>query len=209
MARTTRKKPVRHAYHHGDLRNALIRATLELIDEVGPKGVRLTEAARRAGVSAAAPYRHFADLEAMLAAVAFEGNALLGAAVAEGLARPGGFLERAEAVAAAYVRFARRHRAHFRAMFDAERDPARHPELREAIRGVMGPIETALRGEVGRTLPATLDVPRALVEIWAQVHGVAALLSDDTFIAILGGRDPEELARGLVRRYVEGLRTRP
>ncbi len=62
--------PRRDTYHHGDLRRALIEAALELVTERGPKGFTLTEVAKRAGVSIAAPYRHFTDKSHLLAAVA-------------------------------------------------------------------------------------------------------------------------------------------
>ena len=66
-------QPKRESYHHGDLKRALTSAALSLVAEKGPKGFTLTEAARRAGVSAAAPYRHFADKASLLAAVAEQG----------------------------------------------------------------------------------------------------------------------------------------
>ena len=84
---TARQTPAGHpekrGYHHGNLRAALVRATRELLASRGPKGFTLADAARKAGVSAAAPYRHFADREALLAAVAHEGFHLFGLRIAE------------------------------------------------------------------------------------------------------------------------------
>src|SRR5271156_5798210 len=78
---TDRRTARRGTYHHGDLKRALTEAALALVAEKGPKGFTLTEAARRAGVSAAAPYRHFADKAQLLAAVATEGFIQLHAAL--------------------------------------------------------------------------------------------------------------------------------
>ncbi len=75
-------------YHHGDLRAALIRAALSLIEEHGVKGLALSDAARLAGVSVAAPYRHFKDKEALLAEIAAEGFVMFRDALARGLAKP-------------------------------------------------------------------------------------------------------------------------
>jgi AcrR family transcriptional regulator len=105
------------SYHHGNLRAALLEATLEAIAEDGPEGFTLRDVARRAGVSAAAPYRHFKDKEELLAAVAGECaerlNELTERAVAAAKANP---LEQYRAAGIAYVQFIVAHPGHFRAL---------------------------------------------------------------------------------------------
>src|SRR5262245_23788463 len=104
-------------YHHGDLRRALLDAALEILAEGGAAGLTLREVARRAGVTHAAPYRHFEDKAALLAAVAEEG---FRAVYAEMLARSERVkdpVERLYQIGAAYVLFAVTHPAHFRVMF--------------------------------------------------------------------------------------------
>src|SRR5512142_720198 len=108
----------RRSYHHGDLRRALLDATLSLATELGPAGVSLRQAAERAGVSQAAPYRHFSGKEAMIAAASEEGFRLLHAAMVEathaGSADPA---QRLAALVACYAEFAVTRTAHFRLMF--------------------------------------------------------------------------------------------
>ena len=111
------KLPERQPYHHGDLRAALMAAALALIDEHGVKGFTLKDAARMAGVSVAAPYRHFADKEALLRAIREEGFAGFDAALAASGEQSATAEERILELGMAYVRFAIGHPAHFRVMF--------------------------------------------------------------------------------------------
>jgi AcrR family transcriptional regulator len=108
----------RATYHHGDLRKALIAAALTAIAEHGAEQFTLRDAARRAGVSPAAPYRHFADRDDLLAAVAADCMLRLGAAMDEAVAHAGTTdpLDVFRATGLAYVRFAVEHPAHFRVM---------------------------------------------------------------------------------------------
>src|SRR5829696_7548039 len=106
-------------YHHGDLRGALVRSALELLRTQGPEALTLRGVARAAGVSQAAPYRHFSDRRALVAAVAEEGFRRLHAAMLEAYrANPGpqGFRQ----IAFAYVHFARSSPAEYRIMFGPE-----------------------------------------------------------------------------------------
>src|SRR5215218_85527 len=122
----------RRGYHHGNLREALIDAALELIGAKGPAGFTIAEAARLAGVSPAAPYRHFRDADALLAEVAVRGfdrfAAVLSRAWNDGAPEP----QRAfEAMGRAYLAFARDEPAYYAAMFEARLEPEAHPGLRE------------------------------------------------------------------------------
>ena len=123
-------KQGRRSYHHGNLREALVAAALELIGEKGPAGFTFAEAARAAGVSAAAPYRHFRDREALLADVAARGfdqfAAGLEAAWNNGDPNP---MQALEAVGRAYLDFARTEPAYYAAMFEAQLPPDLNREL--------------------------------------------------------------------------------
>src|SRR5579871_2133171 len=114
-------------YHHGNLKQALLGAALELIAETGPRGFTLREAARRAGVSHNAPYRHFRDRDELLAAVATEGFDRLTKAMA-GAARKVRPLDRLRRSGIAYVDFALRWPQHFAVMFDAPWTRLDYPE---------------------------------------------------------------------------------
>src|SRR4029079_880871 len=123
----------RRSYHHGNLREALISAALDLIAQKGPAGFTFAEAARQAGVSPAAPYRHFRDRDALMADVARRGfeqfEQRLAAAWDEGRPSPLGALER---LGAGYLRFAHDEPAYFSAMFAAGLPIAEHRDLQEA-----------------------------------------------------------------------------
>jgi AcrR family transcriptional regulator len=118
--------------HHGDLRNALEQAALALIAERGPHGFTLAEACRRAGVSVSAPYKHFADRDALLASLALKGYQEQQRRYRAALATSTDPAEQLAAFAAAYVRFATEERALFDVTFLAGLDKSRHPELVEA-----------------------------------------------------------------------------
>jgi AcrR family transcriptional regulator len=123
----------RRGYHHGNLREALISAALDLIAAKGPAGVTFAEAARQAGVSPAAPYRHFRDRDALMADVARRGferfEARLLAAWDDGRPAPLAALER---MGRAYLAFARDEPAYFSAMFESGLSISEHRELQEA-----------------------------------------------------------------------------
>jgi AcrR family transcriptional regulator len=154
-------------YHHGDLRPALLRAAARLLEKEGPAGLSLREVARRAGVSHNAPYRHFRDREALLAALAAEGFAMLGDALAHSSGR---------AMGEAYVRFALEHPQLFRLMFGGHLAFSRHRALAAAAGR---PYQTLV--EAFRAQPAIADPQMAGAAAWSLVHGLAHLLLDGHF----------------------------
>ena len=166
-------------YHHGNLREALLEAAQEALAESGPGALSLRDVARRAGVSPGAPYRHFADREALLAAVATDGfHAFDEALAAAGRDAPDP-LERLRRLGVAYVHFATTHPEHFRVMFgDSIPDHAKHPELDEAARAAATHLRSAVADSIGAGLLRS-DRPElpALVS-WALVHGLASLALD-------------------------------
>src|SRR5438128_9446581 len=166
-------------YHHGNLRQALIDAALELIEERGVSALTLREVARQVGVTHAAPQRHFADRAALVAAVAEQGFRGLAAHVAavRGSARTPA--QRLRALGVAYIEYAIAHPAHLRVMFSPEvADKTRYQELQRAADAVHdmlhGGIEKAQReGLVRRGDPNALAFAA-----WSMVHGCATLLID-------------------------------
>ena len=154
-------------YHHGDLRPALLRSAARLLEKEGPGALSLRAVARRAGVSHAAPYRHFADREALLAALAAEGFRRLGEALAPASGR---------AMGEAYVRFALDHPQLFRLMFGGHLGFARHRELAQAAGRPYQALLAAFRAQ-----PAIADPQTAAAAAWSLVHGLAHLLLDGHF----------------------------
>ena len=128
------KKTKSNSYHHGDLKKTLIEAGVTILGEEGIKNLSLREAARRAGVSHTAPYRHFEDKDALLAAIAEEGFHRLILKLEEGIARhPTNPLQRHYAIGEAYVQFALENPNHLQVMFgNVFEDYKKYPTLKEA-----------------------------------------------------------------------------
>lgn len=174
----------KRGYHHGNLRTALVDAVLSLISEKGPSGFSVAEAARRAGVSPAAPYRHFKDRDELLIETAKRGYeifaARLEAAWDEGRPSP---LSAFDRVGRAYLGFARVEPAYFAAMFEAGVSPDDDPELRAAADRSFHALQRACEA-VAAHLPPERRPPALMMayHIWAMTHGVTALFGrpDDT-----------------------------
>ncbi|MGW1177434.1 TetR/AcrR family transcriptional regulator [Kitasatospora sp. NPDC002543] len=159
------------SYHHGDLRAACLRAARELLEEDGSAGLSLRAVARRAGVSATAPYRHYADRDALVSAVAAQGYAELADHLAAAHPSPRTPEDLAE-VAVAYVRFALERPALFRVMFAEPCDPTNDERV-----AATAAIWEYVRGIVHGVFPDS--GPEALsTAVWAVVHGLAFLHLD-------------------------------
>lgn len=167
----------KRAYHHGNLRDALIAAALRELAQAGPDGFALRSVARRAGVSAPAVYRHFQDKDDLLAAVAIECADRLTAVMTEAVAAaPPDPLERFRATGIAYVRFAVAHPEHFRAMSVPgllERTP---PAQRERVLGWQAAERQALGDAQARGLIADLPLDDILLAASATVCGLAHMI---------------------------------
>ena len=186
MSTSSRRK---RTYHHGDLPAALLRAAGQLLEKEGVERLALRSLARRTGVSHAAPYRHFRDREALLAALAAEGFAMLGRAQREAAA--GGL----RAMGEAYVRFALARPQRFRLMFGGQLKIARHPALREVAAKTFEGLSGALAARVGES-PGARD---ASIAAWALVHGLAQLLLGDRIaVAARRGRAEEQFIRDVL-----------
>jgi AcrR family transcriptional regulator len=194
-------------YHHGNLREALIQAALGLIAEKGPTGFTFAEAARSAGVSPAAPYRHFRDRDELLSDVARRGFDMF--AVALEKAWDGG---RPDAPAAferlgrAYLAFARSEPAFYSAMFESGLAPANNAELREAGERAYAVLRTASEALVA-TLPAKGRPPASMVSfhVWALSHGIASLFARGDAGRRTLPMSAEELLEAGVLIYLRGL----
>ena len=140
----------RRGYHHGNLREALVRAALDLIAKHGPAGFTFADAARSAGVSSAAPYRHYRDREALLVDVARRGFELFAERTEkvwnDGKPNP---YTAFEAVGRAYLAFARDGAAYYSAMFEAGVSLDADPALREAADRAFAVLRRRLGGPVG------------------------------------------------------------
>jgi AcrR family transcriptional regulator len=215
MSRSVAEGPRRRAgdgYHHGDLRRALLQASAQLLEERGVEGLALREVARRANVSHTAPYHHFADRAALIAALVESGFTQLTQAMRSASAARQGDLERLRAIGLAYVQFAVAQPALFRLLC--------RPELRSG--DALAPASEAGRAaytvlvDAVQACLASGEVqgdPDALaLSAWSIVHGLATLLLDGP----LRGLSPEpsqldvdQLAEAVTDTLARGMMPRP
>jgi len=196
----------RRGYHHGNLREALIEATLDLVVEKGPFGFTLAEAARKAGVSPAAPYRHFKGREELLAAAAIQGYRLFADVMKKAFnnGKPSD-LAAFEAVGRAYLAFARAQPGYYITMFESGVQIASNPDLARAADLAMSTLKDAAT-RLSSHLPPERRPPPTMVahHIWAMSHGVVELFARGQ----PGARapfSPEELLESGTGIYLRGL----
>lgn len=197
----------RRGYHHGNLREALIKAALDLIDAKGPAGFTFADAARSAGVSPAAPYRHFRDRDALMADVALRGftqlTGTLETAWNDGAPDPMTALHQA---GRAYLAFARDEPAYYSAMFESGLPTSIDPELRRVSDEAFNVLRRACEAVCTR-MPAP-DRPPAMMmslHIWALSHGIASLFARGDPARRSLPMSPEDLLEAGVLIYLQGL----
>lgn len=179
----TRKR----AYHHGDLKQALLDAALPLLRKGGPEALTLRAVARAAGVSQTAPYRHFPDRSALVAAVAEDGFRRLHAELLAAATDPGKALGKApetnrgglQALALTYVRFALAHPAEYRVMFGRDLPATRKGSARE---GVFDFLHHGIAMLQQQKLVREGDSHAMALTAWALVHGLVMLALDGQLV---------------------------
>ena len=197
----------RRGYHHGNLREALMQAALGLIADKGPSGFTFAEAARSAGVSPAAPYRHFRDRDALMAEVATRGfekfESELEQAWDEGRPDP---LQAFIRLGRAYLAFARSEPAYYAAMFESALPRASYPALDEAGQRAFDVLRAASES-ICDLLPKERRPPELMMSlhIWSMAHGIASLFARGD-----QGRRPipmsaEDLLEAEVLLYLRGI----
>jgi AcrR family transcriptional regulator len=196
-----------HSYHHGNLKEVLLEAARKLIEQYGPAGFSLTEAARLAGVSPAAPYRHFRDRDALLAEVARSGferfAARLDMAWNNGIPTP---LSAFENLGRAYLAFARDEPASYTVMFEAGLASATAGETIPAAERAFDVLQSAASA-LCRQLPESERPPIKLMSlhVWAISHGVATLFAQGELQARKVPMSPDEILESAMLVYLKGL----
>ena len=203
------RRLIKHGYHHGDLRNALIAEGLKLLEE-GGQDFTLRDLARRVGVSAAAPYAHFADKNALLAAIAQSGFAQLRGALGAALLGSGNPAEQFLDMGRAYVRFGMDNPALYKLMFASEELPAdrgKYPGLDAAAEAAFDSLtETLGRLQQAGILRAG-NVEADGLTVWAHVHGLTSLIITGR-VECVGENPPppEDAVRMSLMTLLSGLR---
>ena len=196
----------KRGYHHGNLRQALVDAALELVETKGPTGFTLSEAAKQAGVTPAAVYRHFEGREDLIAEAALQGYEIF-ADLMEYAYQSGqpSALAAFEATGRAYLAFARKHPGHYIAMFESGVSVNRSPELAAASARARGVLERAA-AELSQHIPEEKRPPASMfsAHIWAMSHGVVELYARNA-----PGRTspfpPDKLLETGIGIYLRGL----
>ena len=194
-------------YHHGNLKEALLRAALDLIAEKGPAGFTFAYAARWAGVSPAAPYRHFRDRDALLTDVARRGFEQFAAALAKAWdeGRPD-VMTAFDRLGKTYLAFARREPSYYSAMFEAGVALDTDRELREASENAFAVLRAAAEKLVAQ-MPPQGRPPALMValHVWEMTHGIASLFGRGDATRRTLPMSPEELLEAAVLIYLRGL----
>jgi AcrR family transcriptional regulator len=197
----------RRGYHHGNLREALIQAALDLITEKGAAGFTFAEAARSAGVSPGAPYRHFRDRDALIADVAQRGFVQFAADLARAWddGRPDAFTALRN-LGRAYLAFAKNEPAYYTAMFEAQVPVTMDRKLAQASDQAFAVLRQAVEALVA-TLPARQRPPVLMVSlhIWSLAHGIASLFGRGDAARRTLPMAPEDLLEAGVLIYLQGL----
>ena len=195
-------------YHHGNLKEALLQAALGLIAEKGPAGFTFADAARMAGVSPAAPYRHFRDRDELLSSIAQRGfeqfEALLAQAWDDG--RPD-TVTAFERVGKAYLAFARNEPAYYSAMFESGLPVDASPTLMAASERAFAIIRAAAERLAALAPPGVPRPPAMMMalHIWSMSHGVASLFSRGDSARRKLPMSPDDLLEAGVLIYLRGL----
>jgi AcrR family transcriptional regulator len=196
-------------YHHGALRDALLKAAERVLERDGLAGLTLRAVAREAGVSHAAPTHHFGDLTGLVSELAAIGFRQFNDAMVVAGASATLLLEKAMARAKAYVAYARAHPGMYGLMFRTERLDMKRPSLHEAasasFAGLAGAIGASRQEQISETA-LSLDQAAAIARAWSLVHGFTTLLLDGRLRDILArlpeGTDAEMLLEAMLRSTV-------
>ena len=196
----------KRGYHHGNLRQALVEAALDLIEEKGPTGFTLSEAAKLAGVTPAAVYRHFAGRDDMIAEAARQGYEIFADVMqfAYDKGQPSA-LASFEATGRAYLAFARKYPGHYIAMFESGISVNRTPELAAVAGRARSVLERAAEA-LSQHIPPEKRPPPSMfsAHVWALSHGVVELFARNS-PGTQSPFPPEDLLESGIGIYLRGL----
>lgn len=195
---------VKAAYHHGDLRTALIEAALEIIDELGPQGLTIRKVAHRAGVSHAAPYRHFPDKDDLILAVVEKGFELLDAEMDRARREAGNDpLAQFAASGEAYLNFAMGYPAYYRVMFSGDLlSPGGNLSLRHTSREALDDLMASIVECQQLGLVRAGDPAAHALTILSTLHGFVSLVNDNRVQHLV---DEQHSIEGLRDAVLENL----
>jgi len=206
MAWTRHDPNAKRGYHHGNLREALIDAALDLIARKGPAGFTFADAARSAGVSSAAPYRHFRDRDALIADVARRGFELFETHLERAWdnGKPDSFAA-FERLGRTYLAFARDEPAYYSAMFEVGVAVDRDAALRQASERAFAVLRRAAEALCARAPEPRPPALMVSLHVWSLSHGIASLFARGDSGRRSLPMTPEELLEAAMLIYLRGL----
>lgn len=195
----------RSPYHRGNLRLDLLAAARGLSQEVGAEAVTLRETARRAGVSHAAAYHHFADKRDLLRSLAIEATVDLTALMAQAVEGRGTLRQTLESVALCYLRFARGRPSELRFMFQKElcASPGEPDALKDAQEALQEVVVAYLRGHADETQGG--DANLLALALWSLIHGFATIVIETPALKHVPPERTDEMARELIGTLLGGI----
>lgn len=201
----------KQGYHHGDLRRALIQAALQIIEQEGAAALTLRAVARRAGVSHTAPYRHYQDKTEMLAVVAEDGFRALKQKIERAFHREKGDpLKKFRAVGIAYVRFARKNKAHYRVMFGPElTDRSVHAGLEAASDAAFQILIDSIKACQDEGLAIPMPTRDLALFAWSTIHGIIGLFDNKKIALTRGETEVEHILETLGDLIERGISVQP
>lgn len=197
----------RKSYHHGDLKNALIKAGIEILSKEGVNGLSLRKAARKAGVSHAAPYAHFADKQALIAAIALDGYNQIHAHIEEVLVLyPNEPLKQLLQLAWAYMQFGLASPAHYKITFSGLiENEKNYPELVEVTRKSLAAVQKIITDcQSAGILKASENAAEVdAISLWGLIHGLVSLVIEGQVPSnLLKRTQPKELVIAAFQQVV-------
>ena len=205
MSSAPGSEAARSPYHHGNLRLDLLTAARELSQEVGAEAVTLRETARRAGVSHAAAYHHFADKRDLLRSLAIDATVDLTALMAQAAEGQGTLRQTLESIALCYLRFARGRSSEFRFMFQKElcASPGEPDALKDAQEALQEVVVAYLREHTSETRGG--DASQLALALWSLVHGFATIVIETPALKHVPSDHTDEIARELIGILLGGI----
>jgi len=197
----------RKNYHHGDLKNALIEAGIEILSKEGVNDLSLRKAARKAGVSHAAPYAHFTDKQALIAAIALDGHSKIHARIEEVLALyPNDPLKQLVRLAWAYMQFGLESPAHYKITFSGLiENEKNYPELAEVTRQSLTALQKIITDcQTGKVLVrGEYETEVVAVSLWGLIHGLVSLVIESQVSSDLMKRtQPKDMVIAALQQVV-------
>lgn len=197
---TTQSTRQKGSYHHGNLAQTLISATVELLSKKGSESLSLREVARIAGVSHGAPAHHFGDKAGLLTAVAIEGHQLLAKQIKQNVNRKRTAQSRLIAAGDSYIRFAIKHPGHFTIMFQSTQINRQSPDYQNAASETLTTLSNCV-ADLTETQISAKKLEGIVMALWSQVHGFSTLWLAGNF----GDPNDEKLLKEILPEMLNGI----